>query len=588
MSAKGIYGLSGSGLDIESLVKVGMMSRQSQYDKMYRAEKKSEWQKEAYGTIYSTISTFNMSTLSNYKMESTMNAMTAKSSDESVVTVTANGAAAPMPHLVSVQKLATNAYMMSNGRITRANDSKPNSIELEDVLFKSVTKTTTDTDPNNEYDVVDPDGTTRHVKGTDVAFSFKVSDDLATGNPPAHASDHIFTISYTYDDLANTKKTLNDLASDISTAKADFSPSGQTRNVSQVRAGFDASGDSFSLYQRNAGDEAAISITASDDISARLFNNLHLNRFDAANNSLQPLHSGSGPDFTAGQDVSIVGAKGQATIDGKVFELTSNRLVAAGVAYNLQTTTPPGQTVTVTVAQDTSGIIDQVKKFVDDYNKLIDNLNTQYNQATSDYEPLTDAQRKAMTEDQANKWETRAKEGLLYHDSTLGKIINNMRDALFTPVEGAGVYNTAYSIGIQTPIGRNDGHIELDEDKLKKALAADPSSVYRLFASTDTQADAVYRQTGVPQTDNPSYLGIANRMSYYFNQNLKDLRSVGGTTGGTDDDSALGSLIRQQKEQMSNFKAQMSAYETALYKKYDAMEATLGSMNSMFQQMFGG
>ena len=34
MGVNGIYGLSGSGLDIESMVKVGMMGKQSQLDKM--------------------------------------------------------------------------------------------------------------------------------------------------------------------------------------------------------------------------------------------------------------------------------------------------------------------------------------------------------------------------------------------------------------------------------------------------------------------------------------------------------------------------------------------------------------------------
>ena len=43
MGANGIYGLSGSGLDIESLVKMGMMNKQSQYDKMYQNEMKQEW-----------------------------------------------------------------------------------------------------------------------------------------------------------------------------------------------------------------------------------------------------------------------------------------------------------------------------------------------------------------------------------------------------------------------------------------------------------------------------------------------------------------------------------------------------------------
>ena len=36
--ARGIYGLSGSGIDVESLVKVGMMSEQKKYDRIYKKE----------------------------------------------------------------------------------------------------------------------------------------------------------------------------------------------------------------------------------------------------------------------------------------------------------------------------------------------------------------------------------------------------------------------------------------------------------------------------------------------------------------------------------------------------------------------
>ena len=50
MGANGIYGLSGSGLDIESLVKMGMMNKQKQYDKMYQNEMKQEYQ-EVWGRL---------------------------------------------------------------------------------------------------------------------------------------------------------------------------------------------------------------------------------------------------------------------------------------------------------------------------------------------------------------------------------------------------------------------------------------------------------------------------------------------------------------------------------------------------------
>ena len=52
MGANGIYGLSGSGLDIESLVKVGMISKQNQLNKMQQTETTNTWLKEEWSTIY--------------------------------------------------------------------------------------------------------------------------------------------------------------------------------------------------------------------------------------------------------------------------------------------------------------------------------------------------------------------------------------------------------------------------------------------------------------------------------------------------------------------------------------------------------
>lgn len=40
MSTSGIYGLSGSGIDVDSMVKVGMLTKQNQYDKMYKKRSK--------------------------------------------------------------------------------------------------------------------------------------------------------------------------------------------------------------------------------------------------------------------------------------------------------------------------------------------------------------------------------------------------------------------------------------------------------------------------------------------------------------------------------------------------------------------
>ena len=125
MGANGIYGLSGSGLDIESLVKMGMMNKQNQYDKMYQNEMKQEWLKEAYVEVYDSMKTFK-NNMTDFKMQSNMSAMKATTTNEDVVSVTANGAAAAMSHKVSVSKVASNAYIM-----TGMNGSSPAAINFK-------------------------------------------------------------------------------------------------------------------------------------------------------------------------------------------------------------------------------------------------------------------------------------------------------------------------------------------------------------------------------------------------------------------------------------------------------------------------
>ena len=139
MSANGIYGLSGSGLDIESLVKMGMQSKQNQYDKMYQNQLKNTWIKEAYNTVYTDVKAFK-DTMSTFKMQSNMSAMQASSSNNDVVSVTANGAAAAMNHKISVEQVASNAYLMTADGKTidrAAGASSSTSTYLYDVLYGS-------------------------------------------------------------------------------------------------------------------------------------------------------------------------------------------------------------------------------------------------------------------------------------------------------------------------------------------------------------------------------------------------------------------------------------------------------------------
>ena len=182
MGVNGIYGLSGSGLDVESMVKVGMMSKQSQYDKMQQKYTLNEWKKTAFVDVYNKLQTFNTSTLSNYKMSQNMNAHAAES-DDSSIKVTANANAPIMRHTVKVGDAATNAYLIGTNTLERKGSASQTSTQLADVLFDNLGKV------GDNITYKDDNGNTQIKGKNDVAFSFSVGDGVNGGitssNPKA-------------------------------------------------------------------------------------------------------------------------------------------------------------------------------------------------------------------------------------------------------------------------------------------------------------------------------------------------------------------------------------------------------------------
>lgn len=680
MSTSGIYGLSGSGIDVDSMVKMGMLTKQNEYDRLYKKEVKYEWRKEAYADLYSNLNTFNQSTLSTYKLSSTTMPMGTSSADSKVATASANANASAMSHTVNVTELSSNAYLLTKDKIGRANTSTSasSSIYLKDVLFTADEQK--DIQNKMKADVFD---------SSQALISFTFADGT-------EADSTTSTISFTYDEIFNSGQTLNDLSSKLNSAGAN------------IKASYDSTNDAFSLYQKDGGSANQIILSVAQDGSTasangkKLIENLNLaavkQTTDASGNitsSLEAIafntHTGtstiggsdttmetsvkmaatdklstlfktngssSSAEFTvngktitiddvtsatvsdlidkinnAGAGVTAAldatgqlkltsddnttkitlgvassdttdaaangrslinglsfdsnnklaadtygqtasGTSGKVTIDGKEYSTDTGKVSVGGVTYTL---TAKGST-TVTVTNDTDKLVENVKKFVEDYNTMLDKLNSLYNEKQySDYDVLTKSQENGMTADQISKWNEKAKSGLLYHDQTLGKIISNLREAIYTPVDSVdSQYNSMMAIGISSSTDR--GHLQLDEDKLKTALANDPDCVYQIFASsgdvTTTDADGTTSTT----TDYDKE-GVMNRISDKLFSGLKEIKSYAGTSTETSDGSSLGTLILNLQTKMSNFKTMMDSYESALYKKYDAMETAIQQLS---------
>lgn len=281
--------------------------------------------------------------------------------------------------------------------------------------------------------------------------------------------------------------------------------------------------------------------------------------------------------------ITAAGTDGKITIDGKEYTSTTGKVSVGNVTYTMLAK----GTTTVSVTQDTDKIVENVKKFVEDYNKMIDELNDKYNEKQySDYGVLTKSQENGMTKEQIDKWNEKAKSGLLYHDQTIGKIISSMREAIYTPVTSVdSSYNTMMSIGISSKTDR--GHLQLDEDKLRKALSEDPDCVRQLFSSSGDEKKTLADGSVTTSTDYDKE-GVINRIFDKVNASMKTMKSYAGTSASAADGSTLGNLIRDMQTKMSNFKTLMDAFEKTLYKKYDAMESSIQQLTMQMNYITGG
>ena len=538
--ARGIYGLSGSGIDVESLVKVGMMSEQKKYDRIYKKEVETEWRKEAFADVYSAVNTFR-SSMSDMRLSSRTKPMTATSSLSDAVTATANANAGVMSHTVEVTQAASNAYLMtaSGQKVARTNTAAPTSVALKDVAFAGGTM---------------PAGMT----STDTALSFKLSNGTGTTE-----------IKFTAEEVFTKNLTLNDLAKRINNAR--FIGSDGKKSALSITASYDAVSDAFSIVNTKSGSDNKVSLSVdtgapSATYTTALLNNLKLGQVSGGSISAPLSFTISGTTAK----LEAAGANASVKVDGRTYtNLQDNKLQVNGVTYTFKKATPVGTPAQVTIAQDQDKLVENVKKFVEDYNKLLDDLHGRYNNNKyPDYGVLTKEQEAGMSREQVDKWNERAKSGLLYRDGYLRSIISDMRDAVTNRVGSApGRYNTLAAIGITSK--DQSGHLKLDENKLRTAIAAEPDAVNQIFSHTDDD-------------DNYGDNGVATRLAERLGKRMESLKSHAGITADKSDRSELGKLIENYEKQMSDFKQLMSSFENQLYKKYNAMEEAISKLSSQF------
>lgn len=136
--------------------------------------------------------------------------------------------------------------------------------------------------------------------------------------------------------------------------------------------------------------------------------------------------------------------------------------------------------VTFSSKVDADKIVTALTDMIKDYNEIIKSVSDQIStKPNRDYEPLTDEQKKDMSEDQIKKWEEKAKAGMLFNDSDLRSLTDDLR---FIFEAGSEDRNKLSSFGITTSSTYGDnGKLVFDETKFRAALESNTEDVQKLF-----------------------------------------------------------------------------------------------------------
>lgn len=265
---------------------------------------------------------------------------------------------------------------------------------------------------------------------------------------------------------------------------------------------------------------------------------------------------------TAGQNARL-------TVDGTVIERNTNTFELDGITMELTSQYhDTGTPIRLTTSRDTDKIVDSLKSFVEDYNALVEELNEQLKETANykKYAPLTDDQKKEMSDKEIELWEEKSKEGLLHNDTNISNFLGNMRMVLYSSVEGAGL--SLYDIGIETSDNwRDNGKLVIDEDVLKSMAATNPDAICKLFTDRD-QGLGIGMQNAIKDAANVSS-GSPGTMVRYAG--TKDVLTTSNT---------LYEEMKHISETLSNLNTKYQLEKTRYWNQFNAMEQAISNMNS--------
>ena len=623
-----------SGMDTESMVKELVSASSEKVNKIKQKKQDLEWKKEIWSGLNTKIYNFYKTQLSAFKTVSNYRAKKATVSDETKVSIKAGAEATNGTHTVSVEQTASSAYLTGDniktygksytgyndaGLLTKFEDMtdadgnslnlkgqtilisegtetikfvlggegedgvaslselneklaanenfKGLSVSIKDgkLTFGNATATT-----NDSGDLV---GTTFFVDAQALGLSGAISYDKDSENGNTLSADFTAKVKYefTSEDISGSTK-LADLGINVGTSFSvngkdfvvdekstidDFTTALSTMGVS---ASFDAAQGRFYINASKTGAANDFNVTSSDS------------------KALDILGIGSKATKIDARDAIIYYNNVKYTSD-------SNTMTINGMTITAKAKTDTA--VNIEVSADTDSAYNTIKNFVKAYNDLIDEMNKYYNEKDSGYDALTDDEKSKLSDTQIEKWEEKAKQGLLRRDDTLQTLLSAMRTNLnkgvtVTLADGTTKTMTLASIGIVTGDYSENGKLHILGDEDDEEYASQDNKLRAALESNDNIVSQIIGGT----KDNP---GVGSQMYTYLQ---KSMSRIEGTRSSQTfyNDKTMDSEIDDYEDEISKWEDKLQDLEDKYYNQFSKMEtamAKLQSQQSYLSSLFG-
>ncbi len=333
-----------------------------------------------------------------------------------------------------------------------------------------------------------------------------------------------------------------------------------------VTVSYNETSDSFTITANDSGASGQIDISDTQGNLAEIL--FGTQQKDPQGNITGYQRAGkTQSDLQAGQDaiISVDFGDGMGPIEisrsSNVFDLDGLKITASGTFgyiddgsgnLVLDTANQVDNSVTFDAKVDSDKVVDAVKQFVEDYNELIELVNKELTtKRDRDYPPLTEEEKEEMSDEEIELWEEKAKKGMLFNDSDIRMLSNELR-TVFSNTDIKALEQAGITISSDWS---ENGKISFDESKFRAALEEDPEAIQKLFTS---EAD---------NSDSTTFNGIITNMSAIY-------KKYASTTGAT-----KGLLV----ERAGNSSAPLSLTDNTLLSEMNNIDDIIEMLNDRLQ-----